>query len=278
MDIICLVCREPHENWIHFLNNFNLYKVYIVINNNNFIIPENYEKKYKIKFIKIDDKICYSSGFNNANRCENLPHFPEITSWDKALYYFSSINLNYTNVWFIEDDCFFINENTIKNINNKYPTQDLLTRNNDICYEESPEKWHWKSITSLIPSPRASSLIQTCRLSKRLLEKINEYASINKRLILIEAMFNTLALQNHFSIECPFELSKLELINYDKIENVDEIHIYHALKNMNKHKEIRDLYNRKKVIIKNDKINFNKKLNLKKKNNNNYLFLLNKKI
>jgi hypothetical protein len=244
MNIICLVCREPHKVWIDFLSTFNLYEVYVVINNNEYIIPEDYGNK--IKFIKINNDECYSAGFNNANRCETLPQFPDITSWDKALYYFSNINLNYSNVWFIEDDCFLVNENTIKNIDNKYPHQDLLTKMNIINYKQAVD-WHWNSINPLIAYPRSMSYIQTCRLSKKLLEKINEYASINKKLVLIESMFNTLALHNNFLIECPLELSKLECENYNTIYSVDEMYVYHALKNINEHKRLRDLYNNKKL-------------------------------
>jgi len=250
MDIICLVCREPHPVWVEFLKNFNLYEVYIVLNNNDFIIPEYYLQNNKIKFIKIDDNICYSTGFNHANRCKTLTSFPEITAWDKALYYFTCTPpINYStstgNIWFIEDDCFFINENTIKNIDNKYINSqcDLLVKNNNINYDESPEGWHWDSINNLISAPRSWSYIQTCRLSKRLLEKIKNYALQNKRLIMIEAMFNTLALQNNFIIKCPIELSKLELKTYDTILNINEIYIYHAIKNMSRQKELRFLYN-----------------------------------
>ena len=243
MNVLSLVCREPNDIWIDFLNTFHSYKVFIVINNNDYVIPEKYLLENKITFVKIDDETCYNSGFNHANRCASLSYFPEITAWDKALYYFSHINSHYDNIWFIEDDCFFIHENTIKNIDNKYINQDLLTKNNYINYEESPTGWHWESVTDLILPPRACSVIQACRLSKKLIEKINNYASINKRLIMIEVMFNTLAFQNNFLIECPLELSKLECMNYDTISNVDDIHIYHGLKDINMHKRIRDLYN-----------------------------------
>ena len=70
MNAICLLCIEPHEIWIDFLNTIKLYDIYMIINNNNYLIPDKYIEKYiensKVKIIKINDNKCLLSGFNNA--------------------------------------------------------------------------------------------------------------------------------------------------------------------------------------------------------------------
>jgi len=40
--------------------------------------------------------------------------FNEIIAWDRALYYFSVINKNYENIWFLEDDVFIYGEETFQ--------------------------------------------------------------------------------------------------------------------------------------------------------------------
>ena len=212
------------------------------MNNFNDKINEYINIYQKINIIYIDSDIVRNAGFNNANTGEKLSHFPDVTSWDKSLYYFTSINLDYNNIWFIEDDCFFLTENTIYNIDNEYTNSDLLTRSNNIIYGINPNDWHWNSIIKYINSPYSTSLIQTCRLSKKLLLLIKDYVNIHNRLFLIEAMFNTIASQNNLIIDTPDELSKLECINYNYLDNINEYFVYHALKNHQTHKIIRDNY------------------------------------
>lgn len=244
MDAVCLVSKTPDNIWIHFLNTFKLYDTFIIINDNDYIIDDKF-KNLKVKIIKIDNKECYAAGFNNGMKTVIMERFPEITSWEKALYYFTTINLNYKKIWFIEDDCFFMNENILKNIDKKYVVEDLLTKSNFHTNEINPQGWHWESINKLIPPPRCISLIQCCRLSKNLLDKIKNYANSNKRLIFVEAMFNTFAFQHKLKTACPKELSKLECFNYDNIQEINDQFIYHSIKDITKHQEIRNNFIKK---------------------------------
>jgi hypothetical protein len=58
MNILCLISKSPEKRWCEFLSKINNYKIYIIVDDNNFDLSKfNYEYK-KINFIKIDDEKC----------------------------------------------------------------------------------------------------------------------------------------------------------------------------------------------------------------------------
>lgn len=236
---ICIVCRNAHHAWLKFLNSFTYYDVYVIVDNATLEDLSHYQH---VKIIHINNDEVERNGFTNSSTSPKLPFFPKIIAWDKALYYFSQINVQYQHVWFVEDDCFFISENTLKNIDNQYEDTDLIVKDNAVNNEENPSGWHWSVINHLIKSPRCASLIQTCRLSKCLLQKIKSFANEKGQLFFIESMFNTLAYQNNLKIVNPIELSKLSLSVYNDIPNVDEKYLYHAVKKIENHEVIRKKY------------------------------------
>ena len=103
MNILCLISKNPEKRWCEFLSKFNNYKIYIIVDDNNFDLSKlNYEYK-KINFIKIDDEKCKLNGYVNAEfKSDKI-----VNAWDKALYYFGVENKNYEFIWFLEDDVFF---------------------------------------------------------------------------------------------------------------------------------------------------------------------------
>jgi hypothetical protein len=237
---VCIICRDVHRAWLNFLNSFTYYDVYIVVDNNT---DEDFSQYPNVKIIQIhNNNELERNGFTNSSTSPLLPYFPKIIAWDKALYHFSSMNLEYQHVWFIEDDCFFLSENTLKNIDNQYIDEDLITKDNIVNNEENPRGWHWSVINHLIKSPRCNSLIQTCRLSKCLLQKIKSFANEKGQLFFIECMFTTLAYQNNLKIVNPVELSKLSLNVYTDIPDVNEKYVYHAVKKIENHEMIRKKY------------------------------------
>jgi hypothetical protein len=238
---LCIVCREPSIIWLEFLNNFIYYDIYIVINNKVDIEKYKYDN---INFIQIDTDECKLYGFNHANRCAYLQYFPEVTAWDKALYYFTTINTNYQYIWFIEDDCFFMSELTIVNIDNKYKDEDLLTKSHKLENSGANIDWIWSNMNNMthLKKPYAISFIQACRLSSNLLAFIKKYANENKKLFVIEAMFNTIALKKNLKVSNPYELSFL--YGPEEVSSLykHEIYIYHAEKNIDNHKLYRTNY------------------------------------
>ena len=236
---ICLLTRKLNIPWVHFLKTCINYDIYIVIDDNE---PLYYPMLENIHIIQISDEECLRNNYYNSSTVSNLKN---IIAWDKALYYFNRKNtIPYENIWFIEDDVFFMSEQTLTCIDEKYPTSDLLC-----AFHETNERgdihagWnHWVNVIHLIGTPWAHSLICVCRLSKRLLERVDAYVA-DRPLLFIEALFNTLALQNHFIIDNPDELK--ETITYNKKWDHNELDpnkIYHPIKNIDDHTLIRNTY------------------------------------
>ena len=90
MNAICLITFIPNNIWCDFLNLFNKYKIFIVVDNNNFDLYE-FKNNYKnINFIQITDEKCKLNGYIDTNFTLNKL----ISGWDKALYYFGVENKN----------------------------------------------------------------------------------------------------------------------------------------------------------------------------------------
>jgi hypothetical protein len=240
----------------------------------------NYKKK--INIIQVSDRVCIKSKYYKSSSCTNLK---DIVAWDKALCFFNHISLYYRNslesifpiesnegfhrseaevnphlpqhskvngkmydyIWFFEDDVFFHNLNTILNIDAKYPSSDLLS-----AFHEKNESgniyngWnHWCNVVNRIPTPWAHSLISACRMSFRLMQKVDNYVKNNSSLMFIEALFSTLALHNNYIVDNPIEMAST--ITYDKKWNIDDItdesKIYHPLKKTEDH----EMYRKKMV-------------------------------
>ena len=126
---ICLLTITPSIIWIDFLSKIKNYDVYIMLDNINFD-AKIYQQKYpNLKFIQIKNEDCVASGYIHSLYMQNASLvFNEIVAWDRGLYYFTTLNVSYDNIWFFEDDCFFYNEDTLLNIDLKYPNADILCK------------------------------------------------------------------------------------------------------------------------------------------------------
>jgi hypothetical protein len=138
MNSICLITFHPDKIWCDFLNSFVNYKIFIIVDDNNFNLVE-FETNYtNIKFIKVEDEKCKSNGYIDTSfTLKKL-----ISGWDKALYYFGIEYIDNDFIWFIEDDVFFYNEDTLLQIDNQYINSDFLSNN---FYENSngtKDTWH----------------------------------------------------------------------------------------------------------------------------------------
>lgn len=196
---ICLICLMPRKVWLDFLSKFENYTVFIVIDDNYYDYVEKYKCEYpNLTFIQIKDGRHISANFRDLDR----PYTP-LTVWHKALYYFSVENLETENVWFIEDDVFFYNENTIRMIDYNYVDYDYLS---NVVTESSADSWRWTNTTVKYELPWYSANVSATRLSRTLLQKINEYAQNNGTLFAIDAMLPTIARKNDLRCEFPKEM------------------------------------------------------------------------
>ena len=236
---ISLLCRSPNIIWLNFLNNFYQYDIFIFIDDNTKDYANLFNiKNSKLTIIQIPDDYCKSHGYyNSLIPTGNVPNKP--LSWDKALFYFCRLNKSYEYVWFIEDDVFVLKEDIFKKIDN-YNNADLCVPFNDINTTGSHEGWtHWHMLDSKFSLPWCRSMVCACRLSKRLLEEVKGYVDNHKILLYHEFMFNTIAYQKGFSIECPQELSTIEYNTPWNENNLNLEKMYHPIKDINLHHKLR---------------------------------------
>lgn len=231
--IICFLTVKPTELFYNeckkLLNND--YKIFICIDDNNYYIP-NYDNQ--IPIIKIDNKESEDNGFKNTvTYCKD-----KACSRDKALYYFSRIyKNNYKNIWFIKEDVFFYDINTIKNIDKKY-NGDLLCKGNIIIKNSDMKDTNmWmprvlQETKDILTYPYSTSMVCAIRVNKKLLNLINNYAEKNNTLFFCEYLFTTLALQNKLKIDTPIEFKYINCCHIDinKINNKE--YLYHPIKDI----------------------------------------------
>ncbi len=236
MNSICLITYTPNKIWCNFLNLFEKYKIFIIVDDNNFDLYE-FKNDYKnINFIQIKDEKCKLSGYIDTNFTLNKI----ISGWDKALYYFGVEDNKYDFIWFIEDDVFFFDENTIVNIDNQYINDDLLS---NVYFENSDgnkNTWHWKKINVQYTPPYYHGMMCAVRFSNNMIKCINNYATNNKTLFFLEALFPTIAIKNNLKCNNPIELKNIFYRRNFKKNAIDKINLYHPVKDFNNHIIFRD--------------------------------------
>lgn len=237
----CLLTREPNIIWLNFLKTLtDSYDIFVVIDNQN-----NYsqlKREYpNIQFIQIKDSECEKSGYYNSDYM-----FKPVVATDRAYYYFNKINTKYDHIWFCEDDVFFQDKNSLLVLDNQYPNADLIVPNIEINKDGKTDGWpHWHDINGLLPLPWAHHIICLTRVSKKLMNKINEFIRIHKKMIYKEILFHTLAIHNHMEIQTPKEMQKIrypvewDILDIITYKNNREDFIYHPVKKLDNHVKLR---------------------------------------
>ena len=240
-NIICFLTVTPSNSFYTFaksLQNDN-YDVFICVDNNNYKIPK-YDNILPI--IQINNKLCESYGFKNTVMYFNN----RACSRDKALYYFSTEKIEFNKLWLIEEDVFIPTTTIISDIDSKYPEADLLTNPNikTIYHYNKLVKWHWPKVKNIImlPLPWSCSMISACRISRELLERIQDYANKNNTLFLDEVLFNTICIHNGLSVLGIEEFTNITFRETWTIDKIDKQHFYHPIKNTDTHTVFRNTF------------------------------------
>ena len=235
--IKCFLTVTPNEMFYDFIKQLpDIDNIYICIDKNDYHIP-NYDGK--IKIIKINNKTCINEGFQNTHTI-----IKGATSREKALYYFYKNDINYDHIWFIEEDVFIPTIETIKNIDIKYPDNDLLVSGNNI-ERKKRTYWHWnlvnKQLNNKISLPYAKAMICAIRCSKKMLECIFNHTLKYKTLFQCEAMFNTIALYNNLNVKVIEELKTIvwKKENGWKKNEININNLYHPIKSIEKQYKLR---------------------------------------
>ena len=240
LNCVCLLTIKPSEIWLKFLSKFTNYKVIIVCDDNSVNYSEILDYP-NLQFVQIPNSECLKFGFANLSSAISPKQI--VNSWDKAMYYFSKINLTFNNVWLIEDDVYFYSEKTLLDIDIQYTNNDLLSntitsKSDDM---KSPWQWHWCLFSINLPEPHFRAMACAIRISKKLFSCIAAYADNNGTLFFLEPLFPTLAYHNtliHTVIE---ELLHIEYRHEWLLEDIDTRSLYHPIKNLYQHIDNREI-------------------------------------
>lgn len=237
---ICVICLRPRKVWLDFFAAFTHYKVYFIIDDNAIGYAAEYGDEYPtLNFIQVKDDKHIHSHFRDID-------FPNeiLTGWHKALYYFANENLDFDNTWFIEDDVFFHDENTLRMIDDKYSDSDYLS-NSVTEYDGSSDVWHWYKISMKYEHPWYNAMVCAARLSRTLLQKINEYAQTHQTLFFIEAMFPTVARKNDLICNSPVEMTHIYYRDHIDLNSIRPDMLYHPMKCVDLYPDMRRFINDK---------------------------------
>ena len=190
MNALCLVTITPTNEWCEYLNHFTNYKIYIMVDDNNFdytLYKTMFPKLFFIKFMHDSYRV---NGYTNT-QFDN-------TAWDKAFYYFAVENTVHKYVWFIDSKLNRCTEQYLLTCDQTYEQ-----RNVDLLYSGCNENrngykgyWLWEKIDIRFTNPYYNGDLSVTRLSQNMFSKINLYAQEHKSLFYIEALLPSVSIKN----------------------------------------------------------------------------------
>lgn len=245
-----LLTRVPHPLSLIMMNEMATndelyadYTFYVMVDNNQISLDEWRARFPKIQFLQIADEECHQARYINMT----YSIFKTPVSWDKAFYYFTYLQTEHQQIWFIEDDVFVPTSKVIATIDKKYEEDGyhLMTSMNDVKVDRRLMDWNWHLAVNRIPLPWCRSMVCACRVSRTLLEKIREYveAAPNRTLFFLEIMINSIAFHCQLKNKvCP-ELSGIVYRKDWKLAEMNPNGLYHPVKNINLQYQLYQIFN-----------------------------------
>jgi hypothetical protein len=229
--ILCIITVRPHPDLVAFYSVFTNYDVFFIIDDSSVDCSELQTSFPNINFIQIQHEICYQAGYKHSSYMPTSSLvFNEIIGWDKAIYYFSKIKTDFDHIWFLEDDVFIYGEETIQNIDVKYPHSDILCK--DKARESAPGEWawFWPAIQIHFDRPYFQSPICSVRMSSLLMNHIRNYIDEHRRMCFIEAMFPSIAHHHNLLYDTPQEFQGIYWRHDWVTEEINRTQIFHPMK------------------------------------------------
>lgn len=208
---VCFLSKYPVSETITFAEeisketNFDVF----IVSDEKFRGRDKVSIYPNFHIVHVDDEFCQKKHYVNCNISNTATHIKKNPiAWDKMLYFFCEVYVDYDFVWVFEDDVFIPSIYTIIKLHEKYGHYDLVTPNN---FEKTDKlkDWHWKHIFNSIQPPYFYSMVCACGLSKNMFKEIKKYADFHHHLFYIEAIFNTLANQSGLKVIDAFELKSI---------------------------------------------------------------------
>lgn len=236
---IVLIMYKPKDNVLDFYNQLKEYDVYVIIDDEA-TEYKNTQSPY-LTYIQISSIKCLECGITDICPIRNSNRITKyISGWDKAVYFsIYDISDKYEYIWLVEDDVFIPHERTLLNIDKKYPDTDLVS-NSPFTTCNDMNKWHWKLFKDKIhySLPYYNGMMCILRLSRSMLQYLQQYTLEHKTLFYLEALFPTVAMKNNLRIvKSPIELGNIVFRKNWNARSINPNQLYHPVKG--NHKEFR---------------------------------------
>lgn len=235
---IAFLTVQPHAELLKFADTIKsqlAIDVYIIVDDYNWQpIHGNYTT------VQITDEMAIAKGYNGVNIGTNSTMINKSPiALDKCLYWFCEC-LTYQQVWIFEDDVFIPSLDSIKNLITKYSKYDLVTPNN-FKKTDKVMDWHWKHIFESINPPYYYSMVCAMGVSRKVLKAIKQYVEKNNKLFFMEAIFNTIAMQNGLRVVGAKELKSIVWLGEWSLNQMVQLpnNLYHPVKNISDHNKMR---------------------------------------
>jgi hypothetical protein len=222
---ICFLTRQPRIQTVGFAQQLSLdvvqhaIDVFVMVDDNHFD-ASSVKSPSPARILKLQNNFTIRNGFHDTISLSHLP--AEVTSWDKALFYFTSLQPIYSYVWLIEEDTFIPSAHALLSLHQLYANRtDLIASTNTVNLNGNTSEWHWHLAAGKMAPPWSRSMMNLVGMSRRLLDIIDEYVQWRGFVPFHEFFFNTLALQRNLTIVTPRELSTIvfsETYAYEQIQ------------------------------------------------------------
>jgi hypothetical protein len=222
---IAVVGVSPMQDWA-VMAEFAIHDYDIFFICDKEFTPPDYPlmatNKKNVHFVHISKDICRSMnyvdishaysdvgylGTANSNQASLREKIGNCGGWEKTLFYFSQINLNYEHIWFLEDDCMLFSQDGLCRFDNwsSERDSDWLTAAGNEGFDDGA--WYiqdaMKKYDKLPQYPREEwkwALVRTCRTSRRNMQYIYKHFKNHKRGFFIEVFFPTVAGANKLKL------------------------------------------------------------------------------
>lgn len=243
---LCLLSVDPSLDQLKFMASMSkIYDVFVAIDSDFKQRQDNVSLslRNKIKFINVSQGQAQKLGYCCSTYSGN--GIIEVSTRDKALYFFCEENNLYKNVWMVEDDVFIPTSKTLNNIDLMYPNADLLCSK----LHTVDEKWFWhlNAKEEFSKNLIFRSMVCALRCSSNMLKAIKKSANKKKYLEMDELLFANIAKENNLNISSIKELEHLVFYEHDlpfawsQISKINLNNLYHPCKGYAKQSSIRSL-------------------------------------
>lgn len=220
-------------HWLSQLKSENL-TVFIFVDR-----PETnhiYRNRQGIFIVSMASSFCRSHGYSEFGSFAYIKK--QVTSWDKALFFFNKVIPKYRFVWILEADVFIPSLQAFRQVHRHvvHPNATISTdlvissiihENNDL------NAWHWRALQPLLVSqPWYHSMACVLGMSRALLQLLDDFATAHHRLQFLEVIPLTLAIQNNLTVYVPAEFETIAHQQYFSCEDVlhRSNHWFHPIK------------------------------------------------